>query len=366
MARRQADRQRILVIQLRQLGDILLTTPCVRALKAGTDVAAENPGANLGEHAPEIVFLSHPMGRLVLSDNPYIDEHVTYDPNGGWRQELQLAQQLRSRRFDLVLDFMNNPRSAFYARMTGAPRRLAFRSARWPAYTQTIARPHDADYIVREKFKLLTAGGFQASDERLVFTWTEADAKAYRDFVAVVPEVAAAPLRVVLSATHRREVRKWPLASYAALADRLVRDWGAAVLWLHGPGEEGVVDQAMALTKERTFKMPPTSFRGMAAFLAHCDLFIGNSNGPSHVAVAVDTPSLQLHGHTRAASWCPLNQRHQALQSPEFGHKPVPTMDAITLDAVWHKLEVMRPMITAAAAAKRDHTVVQPSSGRNL
>ena len=360
MARRQADGQRILVIQLRQLGDILLTTPCVRALKVSGGGAAEHSGKNLGEHEPEIVFLSHPMGRLVLSDNPYIDEHVTYDPNGGWRREWQLAQELRARRFDLVFDFMNNPRSAFYARMTGAPRRLAFRSARWPAYTQTIARPQEADYIVREKFKLLSAGGFKASDERLVFTWNEADTKAYRDFAAAVPAVASAPLRVVLSATHRREIRKWPLANYAALADRLVREWGAAVLWLHGPGEEGVVDQAMALAKEHTFKMPPTSFRGMAAFLAHCDLFIGNSNGPSHVAVAVDTPSLQLHGHTRAASWCPLNKRHQALQSPEFGNKPVPTMDAIALAAVWHQLDVMRPMIEATAAAKRENPVVRP------
>ena len=332
-------RKKILVIQLRQLGDILLTTPCLRALKEGATAK--------GEDQPEVVFLSHPMGRLVLRDNPYIDELVTYPPDSDWRGEWALARQLRARRFDLVFDFMNNPRSAFYARMTGAEERVAFTSARRPAYTLTVPKPSDPGYIVREKFALLSAAGFSPSDERLVFTWAQEDALVFHEFLASQPAIAGAPLRIVLSATHRREVRRWPLTSYAALADRLVREWGAAVMWLHGPGEEAVVDEAMTLTEERTFKMPPTTFRGMAAFLAQCDLFIGNSNGPSHVAVAADVPSLQLHGHTRAASWCPRTERHRAIQSPEFGKVPMPAMAPITVDAVWDELTRMRPTVQA-------------------
>ncbi len=347
-SRKLAKRKKILVIQLRQLGDILLTTPCLRALKE--EALAK------GEESPEVVFLSHPMGRLVLRDNPYMDELVTYPPDGAWRAEWTLARQLRSRSFDLVFDFMNNPRSAFYARMTGAPERLAFTSARRPAYTLTVPKPQDAGYIVREKFELLKAAGFSPKDERLVFAWTDDDAQVYHKLLADRAEIAAAPLRVVLSATHRREVRRWPLVSYAALADRLVRDWGAAVLWLHGPGEESLVDEAIALCKERTFKMPPTSFRGMGAFLAQCDLFVGNSNGPSHVAVAVDVPSLQLHGHTRASSWCPNTERHKAVQSPEFGKLAMPTMGPISVDSVWECLSGMLPVVQAQKLKRQSHS----------
>src|SRR5690606_32279301 len=107
-----------------------------------------------------------------------------------------------------------------------------------------------------------------------------------------------APYRVALSPTHRRAVRRWPLASYAALADRLVNEWGAAVVWLWGPGEEAEIDAAMALTQAPTIKAPKTSFREMAALLGNMHLFVGNSNGPSHVAVADGICSLQLHGHT--------------------------------------------------------------------
>src|SRR5690606_12975626 len=89
---------KILVIQLRQLGDILLTTPCLRALKQ------EFPKAR-------ITFLSHAMGRLILDDCPSLDEHFFYDDTWSKMRELRLARTLRARGFDLVFDFMNNPRS---------------------------------------------------------------------------------------------------------------------------------------------------------------------------------------------------------------------------------------------------------------
>ena len=114
---------------------------------------------------------------------------------------------------------------------------------------------------------------------------------------------ASAPIRVVLSPTHRRLVRQWPKSSYAALADRLVAEWGAHVLWAWGPGERGFVTEAMGLCKQKTFLCPETTFRELAALFANCDLFVGNSNGPSHVAVAAGLPSFQLHGPTRLRAW---------------------------------------------------------------
>ena len=80
---------------------------------------------------------------------------------------------------------------------------------------------------------------------------------------------------------------------------------------------------------------------------------MGNSNGPSHVAVAVDVPSLQLHGHTTAESWCPSTERHRALQSPEFGKVAMPDMAAIKVEAVWGELQQMRSILDASAASKK-------------
>ncbi len=331
--------ERILVIQLRQLGDILLTTPVLKAIKR------ERPKAHL-------TFLSHGMGRLVLDQSPCVDEHFTYSDDFSKMQEWQLSKTLKERRFDLVLDFMNNPRSAFYALRAGGER-WAFRSARRPAYSHVVPKAATAEYIVREKFRLLEAAGFAPADEKLVLPWFEAHTQPLMRMYAREARFREAPIKVILSPTHRREVRQWPLANYAELADRLTKEWGALVLWLHGPGEEAVVDEAMAHCRQPTLKAPKTNFREMAALIGNVDLFVGNSNGPSHVAVAANICSLQLHGPTNAISWCPMTERHQALQAPEFGKSPAPRMASITVDAAWTKLATMQRVVAAFAAEQK-------------
>lgn len=334
----------ILIVQLRQLGDIMLTTPVLREIKR------ERPKAR-------ITFLSHAMGRMVLEDCPYLDEHFVYDESAGLAAGWQLAKTLRQRHYDLVFDFMNNPRSAFLTRMTGAMERVAFKSARFWAYNTMIQRPKVSDYIVREKFLLLRAAGFTPSNESLVFPWFERHTGPMLHFMSQQTTYRDAPLRVVLSPTHRREARRWPLASYAALADWLVRDRGAQVLWLWGPGEEDTIDKAMGLCQENTLKAPTTSFRESAAIIANADLFVGNSNGPSHIAVATDICSLQLHGHTESMAWCPMTAKHQALQSPQFGRVAMPAMESIVLAAVQEKIVAMDDVIKKQAAWRRERGV---------
>ena len=75
--------------------------------------------------------------------------------------------------------------------------------------------------------------------------------------------------------------------------------------------------------------------------MSQYDLFVGNSNGPSHIAVASGPCSLQLHGHTEAAAWCPNSKKHQSIQAKEFfsGRKDC-TLDSILLDDVLNKLSV--------------------------
>lgn len=325
--------ERILVIQLRQLGDILLTTPVFRAIKK------ERPRA-------VVTFLSHEMGRMVAYENPYVDEHFFYGPRDGYLKEWRLAAELRERGFTRVYDFMNNPRSALYTRATGAPVRMGFRSSRWWAYTESVPRPAGDQYIVDQKFSLLRADGWSPEDLSLDLPWFEVNSQPLLKLWAEHPEFRDAPFRVALSPTHRREVRRWPLARYAKIAERLVQEWGASVIWLWGPGEEELIDDVMKRCRETTLKAPPTRFREMAALVANCDLFVGNSNGPSHVAVANRICSLQLHGPTKATSWCPCTEKHRALQARKKGPGKG-LMTAIGLDQVWNELTAMKPVVEA-------------------
>ena len=321
----------ILIIQLRQLGDILLTTPLASEIKR------QRPDCRVS-------FLSHPMGRLILAGNPDLDQEIYYPADGAFRSTMNFVRKLREQRFDVIIDAMNNPRSAFFTLAAGygtSARRIGFAGRRQLAYHERAVRGGDPCYIVTEKFRLLEPLGLNGERSQLTLPWQQTDTRPLDELARCEPLFDKAPLRVVLSPTHRREARRWPLAYYAKLSDWLTGEWGAVVTWIWGPGEESEIDQVMALCQKKSLKAPKTSFRELTAFIAHCDLFIGNSNGPSHIAVAVDTPSLQLHGPTSAISWCPMTMNHQAIQSPSNDH----LMEGITVESVQAQLGRMVPTL---------------------
>ncbi|MCX6125589.1 MAG: glycosyltransferase family 9 protein [Proteobacteria bacterium] len=276
--------QNVLIIQLRQLGDILLSTPVIRAIKS------EWPNS-------KVSFLSHPMGRLILDGNPLLHQHLVM-PASGVLQQAKFFIYLRQNRFSHVFDLMGNPRSALATMVTGAPVRVGVKSARDWAYTKVLPRVSGEDYIVKEKFRLLSACGLSPVDQRLMLAWGERDLTVARAWINDHQEFRDSRMRVVLSPTHRRDKRRWPARNWASLADQLVGQLGAGIVWVWGPDEEPEVRAIQSLCTVRTWIAPKTSFRELAGMIAQCELFIANSNGPSHVAVAVNTPSIQLHGPT--------------------------------------------------------------------
>jgi ADP-heptose:LPS heptosyltransferase len=295
---------KILIIQLRQLGDILLTTPVVRAIK---------------DQMPEadVDFMTYPMGKLIIPGNPLVRNHIIA-PQAGVMAAMTFARKLRQEHYDVVFDFMATPRSAVMARLVPAYERIAFQTSRAPLFTQTIPRGRSEQYIVREKFQLLKPIGIASEDVRMTLPVDDRDFDVPRKFINSVPELSESKMRVILSPTHRRDERKWPLERWAQLAVWLERSRTAKVIWIWGPGEEEEIDSVIRLSQGVGVKSPKTTFRELAALIKESHLFIGNSNGPSHVAVAMDTPSIQLHGPTSAVSWCPMTERHRAVQGADM------------------------------------------------
>ena len=350
---------KILLVQLRQLGDILLTTPLIPALtETFQEIASRRPtceAETTGMGRLEISFLTHSMGNVILSDFPGLARVFTYSEKDTLVAQARLIQNLRQESFDYVVDCMNNPRSALLTFLSGGKVRLGFRSARRWAYHQRLEKSGSQVYIVKEKLRFAEALMERIWGERFSepFPPCVARSKIPLPLVPFGPEDSAKALnffkkqssqnrlRFILSPTHRHSVRLWPLERFARMADWLVTEAtkmardagleGAEVYWLWGPGEEPVVDRCLSLCSQPTTKLPPTSFREMAAFIANAHMFLGNSNGPSHVAVSVATPSLQLHGPTDGRSWCPPVPEHRYVQGTSIqAIAPETVQEAIT------------------------------------
>lgn len=319
--------ERILVVQLKQRGDILMCTPTIRAIK---------------EQCPDsfVGFLAYEMGREILEPDQRIDCKHFYNPKFGLKGELRLMQDIRRQKYEAVIDFWNSNRGGLYSLISGSPIRVSYESRRRAFYTDLVPKikTHPPLYSARDKFRLLSKIGIEGRDDTLSLPWTfhKSESQGCPVFLD-----SKATFRVMLSPTHRRAARRWPLASYASLGDRLVERWGAEVIWVWGPGEERVGDRCKGLMRRASVKAPATTLRQLGEIMKYCDLFVGNSNGPSHIAVALGLPSLQIHGPTYASSWSPLNQLHWAVEVPP-AQKESRGIQSITVDEVWGTLQGLR------------------------
>lgn len=322
--------RKILLIQLRQLGDILLSTPCIEAVRKDERSRGD----------VEITFLCHSMGSKILNGNPYLDHVITYNENLPLLEQIRVLRHLAEQKFDEVFDFMGNPRSGIMSFVTLSKQRYGFVSKRRYFYNKVVSRPSTPEYIVREKYRLLDAAGYYPKgDYPLYMPTTKEDREFAAAFFGNLDLPNGSKKKILLSPTHRRPKRRWPIESYAKLADLLSEKHDATVLWIWGPGEEEYIDMARALCSKPGIKTPKTTLGQLTEILKLCDFFVGNSNGPSHLAVAAGTPSLQLHGHTNGLSWCPNNEIHRFIQAQDFGKVPFPDMTKIPVDQVLKQVE---------------------------
>jgi ADP-heptose:LPS heptosyltransferase len=322
--------ERFLVIQLRQIGDVVLTTPIPHILKA------ERPGCR-------VVFLTEAPSHLLLEGNPHIDRVVVGDRKGGWREMLRVARELRREGFDAVLDFMGNPRSAVLAFLSGARVRISYPvQGRGILYTHRV-RP--SGWAVEHKKALLRPLGIQSAWDRPEIFLSSAEkqwAQARRQ------EWLGGRFRrlVTVDPSHRRPLRRWPAPHYGALCRMMQEHLLAVPLVLRGPGEEAVADEVVAASGGRAVKSPPTTLREMAALVSAADLHVGNCSAPRHVAVGVGVPSFTIMGATNAG-WTHPAQEHThlalGLECQPCNFKTCPKdlacLTGLTPDRVFQELE---------------------------
>ena len=277
---------KILVIQLRRIGDVLLTTPVVRALRrkftnARIDFLVEKPGAEL------------------LAGNPYINNLLIYNKKEQW----QWLGKIRAAKYDLILDYLGNPRTAWIVGLSGAKYRLGFqRPGRDFVYSIKIKPDPAPKYVPAHKLDLLKPLGITANNTSLDLTVSFPAKERVRNFLAK-EKIAANDMLVGISPTSRRPARRWLKQGFAEIADLLMEKYQAKVVFLWGPGEETYIDDIINLMKKRPLKAPALNIAESIALTSALKLFIGNDNGPMHIAQGLGIPSVVIFGPTQSANW---------------------------------------------------------------
>ena len=290
--------KKILIIQLRQLGDVLLTTPVIKPLK---------------ERFPDstLSFLTEKNAYGILSGNPYLDEIIAIPRKSSISEQIKVILDIRRRGFDLILDYMTNPKTAYISLFSKAKIKVASdRSLRRLVYDIRVNTV--GGYSVEYKLSMLMPLGiYGAENTPCLFIPQEAQDKAAAFLKAV--NIRDDDFVVCIDVTHRRVTRKWTGEGFAEVADRLKEKYNAKVIFLWGPGERGEVEGIMAMCRHRHIIDPGTDIKGLAALLKRADLLVGNCSFPRHVAVSQGTPTLIVLGAT-SEGWTHPATIHQTVK----------------------------------------------------
>jgi heptosyltransferase-3 len=290
-----AGSQRFLLVQLAAMGDVILCTPALRALRQAFPDS-------------RIDFLTRGPGLDALAGNPYLDQILAYPTPV--RQRLELVRRIRQVGYDVVVDFHSNPRTAQVVALSGARFRIGWRG-RGPrnlAYTHLMPKERIAgSYSAWRKVDML----------QLLRIDTEPDGETDLELdVAVGPSDRAWAAEtwtrlgvdgerpvVAISAVSREAFKNWGADRWASLADSLI-DAGARVLLTNGPGELPQVEAVVRhMQHAPAWNHGPTTVRQLAALLERCAFWIGNDGGPKHVAVAAGLVTITLFRWRLATIW---------------------------------------------------------------
>ena len=296
----------VLAIRPRTLGDVVLITPALRALKRG------HPDAAL-----EVV--TERRYAPLLEGLEGVDRVWALDRSPG--ATVALARHLGRRRYRVAVDFFGNPRTAFLtlASRAGLTAGYDLRGRRF-AYQRRVARtvspaPGRREYAAATHVRLaVAAGGVADGLETRIAIPAAARARAAELLATVVGRRAAgAPGRrgiVGLVAAGTWATKTWPLSHAAVLARRLI-EAGYPVLLLAGPGEDAQAARLEALAPGIA-ALPPCDVGALAAVIGALGAVVGTDSGPRHIAAALGVPSFAWFGPTHPDTWSPPGAAHGA------------------------------------------------------
>ncbi|MBD2076153.1 lipopolysaccharide heptosyltransferase II [Phormidium sp. FACHB-592] len=290
--------KKILCIRLDAIGDVLMTTPAIKALAGGR----------------HITLLTSRSGAEVAALVPEIDQVMTYDPP--WmkatsprlnsRPELAMVETLREGNFDAAVIFTvfsQNPLpSALLCYLADIPLRLAHcHENPYQLLTNWVLDPEPSSGIrheVRRQLDLVASVGFHITDERLSLQVPESDYQRVFDHLSRLglnreqPWVVIHPGATALS-------RRYAAEGFAAVARRLVLDANCQIVFTGTEPERSLVESIQAAMAIESFSLVGAlDLAEMAALLAIAPLVIANNTGPAHLAAAVGTPVVDLYALT--------------------------------------------------------------------
>ncbi len=297
--------KKILVIQTAFLGDAVLTTPLLGALH---------------ERFPKsrLSVLCTPEILEVFERHPAVSETILFDKRGKDRSlsaRLSLIRRLKTSRYDLAIIPHRSVTSALLARLSGIPRRVGFSASQGRWFLTDVVPFQWGVHDVDRNLALLKVFGVQNPNGEL---WLKPEPESVERIHSKLQKAGVKPSDKLVGINPGSvwATKRWMPEGFAAVADRLIRELGAKVVFIGGPKDKETMQRITSLMKEQPINwVGETTLKELIATISRCQTFLTNDSGPLHMAVASRVPTVALFGPTtKELGFFPYGTGHRVIE----------------------------------------------------
>ncbi|HEV7842973.1 MAG TPA: lipopolysaccharide heptosyltransferase II [Pyrinomonadaceae bacterium] len=312
---RWQDVRRVLVVRLRSIGDTVLATPSLHALRRFLPEA-------------EIDILLEDWVAPVLEGFSEVNRIITVE-RGNVASRARVAKELRSRRYDVAFNLHGGTTATMLTRATGARYRVGYRSYRYSRLHNHVAPPANelwgktATHSVEQQLALLGWTGVPVSAHtpaRLAVT-PEAS-KSINEKLHAEGIDESAPIALIHPAAAF-ETKQWSPENFARVAEALAAQ-GLGTVSVAAPGEAETINALRENSAARIAAFTDLSLPEVTALASRSSLFVGNDSGIAHIASAVNTPAVVVFGSSNVNHWHPWANPLSEIVREELPCQPCP------------------------------------------
>ncbi len=339
------EKQRILVIKISAMGDVILCVPSIRAIR---------------EKFPKSVIkvLVGIESKDIFKNLAFVDDVIVCDfkkKDAGIKGFLRLAGQLQSEDFDCVVDFQNNRKSHLAGFLSLAPRRYGYRNKKFGALLTHWVKDDGAPIDpVSHQLRVLNLMGIHDIDKRLMLIPSHEDNVWAEKFLAENWLSGKAFVCMHLESSPKWKSKRWTPSGFARLADKLAREFSVRTVVTGKDPDDPWVTEFFRMSKARAVSaVGQTSIGQLMALIKRSSALVTPDSAPMHIAAGVKTPFVALFGPTDPRRHVPPAGAHKIVsKKKKCGpcYKPVckegyVCMRSITVDEV---IDALKGFISGA------------------
>ncbi len=330
---------KILVIKLRAIGDVLLSTIVINNLRSAFPEA-------------QIDFLTEKAGSKIVLGNPALDKvHIlTKDRNkSGFRRfmdDVAFIRKIQKEKYDLVFDFFGNPRSAILTLLSQADVRIGYDyRLRQRAYNRVVKSRASEIHEALWHLDALQYLDIPIIDKNLNFFIDDVSFEFANQFWK--QEQFENKHVIGINFSGGWPAKKWPVDRFAQLVDRIKTDYDTEVLVFWGPGEKKEALELAELANQKICLIPETDLKQLGAILKKIDMLVTTDSGPMHIAASVNTPCVAIYGPTNFRLQGPYGTGHEIVYKDKLDClgcnrldcEHTTCMNALTVDRVYESVK---------------------------